>query len=101
MGGLIDEVLARVDESREDIGALALRLGNTYGGLSGMIIGEMSIQLAGLGGLVQRYAGAFQTGKLLAVIMCTSLFGVVTVGVLHLVQARFFPWVAATSGERR
>jgi len=67
----------------------------------GMIIGEMSIQLAGLGGLVQRYGDAFQTGKLLAVIVCTSLFGVVTVGVLHLVQAKFFPWVAATSGERR
>ncbi len=67
----------------------------------GMIIGEMSIQLAGLGGLVQHYGDIFQTGRLLAVIMCTSLFGVVAVAILHLIQAQFFPWVAATSGERR
>jgi len=67
----------------------------------GMIIGEMSIQLAGLGGLVQHYGDIFQTGRLLAVIVCTSLFGVVAVGILHLIQAQFFPWVTATSGERR
>lgn len=67
----------------------------------GMVIGEMSIQLAGLGGLVQHYGDIFQTARLLAVIMCTSLFGVAAVGTLHLIQAQFFPWVAATSGERR
>ncbi len=31
VGGVIDEALGRIEESREDIASLALRLGNTYG----------------------------------------------------------------------
>jgi ABC-type nitrate/sulfonate/bicarbonate transport system permease component len=67
----------------------------------GMIIGEYSIALAGLGGLAQSYGDAFQTAKLLAVIVCTSLFGVASVVVLQLIQARVFPWISGVSGERR
>jgi NitT/TauT family transport system permease protein len=67
----------------------------------GMIIGEYSIALAGLGGLAVAYGDAFQTARLLGVIVYTSLFGVLAVAVLQLLQRRFFPWIAGISGERR
>lgn len=67
----------------------------------GMIIGEMDMQLAGLGGLVANYGDAFQTADLFAVIICTSIFGVIFVAVLGLAQRRWFRWISETSGGRR
>lgn len=66
----------------------------------GMIIGEMDMQLAGLGGLVSNYGDSFQTPKLLAVILCSSFFGVAFVFGLKLLQALAFPWISDTSGPR-
>jgi ABC-type nitrate/sulfonate/bicarbonate transport system permease component len=67
----------------------------------GMIIGEYSIALAGLGGLAVSYGDAFQTARLLGVIVYTSLFGVLAVAILQLIQRRFFPWISGISGGRR
>jgi ABC-type nitrate/sulfonate/bicarbonate transport system permease component len=67
----------------------------------GMIIGEMDMQLAGLGGLVANFGDAFQTANLFAVIVCTSIFGVLFVGLLNVVQKRWFGWISETAGGRR
>jgi len=66
----------------------------------GMMIAEMEIRLVGLGGLVMEYGEQFQTAYLLAGIITSSLVGVVTAILLDWIQNRFFPWIAATSGER-
>ncbi|MGH2443196.1 MAG: ABC transporter permease [Chloroflexota bacterium] len=67
----------------------------------GMIIGEMDMQLAGLGGLVSTYGDSFQTSRLLAVILCSSAFGVFFVAGLKLLQKVAFPWIADTAGSRQ
>ena len=66
----------------------------------GMIIGEYSIALAGLGGLAVSYGDAFQTARLLGVIVYTSLFGVLAVVALQLIQRRFFPWITGVAANR-
>lgn len=66
----------------------------------GMIIGEIDVQAAGLGGLVLNYGDSFQTAELFAVILCTSIFGVLFVGVLGLIQKRWFPWIVETAGAQ-
>lgn len=66
----------------------------------GMIVAQMTMQLAGLGGLVLSYGNAFQTAHLLAGVVTSSVFGVVTVAAMDLVQKRAFPWIDGQRGLR-
>jgi ABC-type nitrate/sulfonate/bicarbonate transport system permease component len=66
----------------------------------GMIVSEMEVSLTGLGYLLITYGNSFLTGKLLAVVLIASLFGVGNVLLLKWVQARFFPWIAGLAAEQ-
>jgi ABC-type nitrate/sulfonate/bicarbonate transport system permease component len=70
-------------------------------GIVGMIIGEMDMALAGLGGLVADFGDSFQTSKLMAVIFCTSIFGVVFVVLLNFTERRRFAWIKETAGTQK
>jgi NitT/TauT family transport system permease protein len=70
-------------------------------GIVGMIIGEMDMALAGLGGLVADFGDSFQTSKLMAVIFCTSIFGVVFVALLNFTERRRFAWIKETAGSQK
>ncbi len=65
--------------------------------LIGVIIGEMSVSLKGLGGLIQEYGNSFQTASLLASIICSSIVGVIGTVVIELVRRRIAPW--STGGD--
>lgn len=69
------------------------------GGLAiiGMIVSEMEVSFTGVGWLLMNYGQNFDTGKLLALVIITSCFGLVNVAIVKGVQRRFFPWIAATS----
>jgi NitT/TauT family transport system permease protein len=60
--------------------------------LIGVIIGEMSVSLKGLGGLIQEYGNSFQTAPLLASIICSSIVGVIGTIIIELVRRRIAPW---------
>jgi ABC-type nitrate/sulfonate/bicarbonate transport system permease component len=60
--------------------------------LIGVIIGEMSVSLKGLGGLIQEYGNSFQTAALLASIICSSIVGVIGTVIIELVRRRIAPW---------
>jgi NitT/TauT family transport system permease protein len=64
----------------------------------GMIIAESEVSVTALGGLILFYGTQFQTAYLLAGIFTASFIGVIAISILGLVQARVFPWVAATTG---
>ncbi len=66
----------------------------------GMIIGEMDIALAGLGGLAATYGDAFRTNYLLAVVFSATVFGVIFVALLNLVQTKWYPWIAGVAGRQ-
>lgn len=66
----------------------------------GMIIGEIDVQTAGLGGLVANYGDSFQTAELFAVIITTSIFGVLFVWLLSLLEKRWFSWITEIAGAR-
>jgi NitT/TauT family transport system permease protein len=63
----------------------------------GMIVSEMEVSFVGLGFLLLHFGSAFETGRLLAVIAVSSLFGIANVIVVKWVQRRFFPWIAAVA----
>jgi ABC-type nitrate/sulfonate/bicarbonate transport system permease component len=67
----------------------------------GMIIAESEVSVTGLGGLILFYGIQFKTAYLLAGIFTASIIGVLAIASLGLIQARAFPWVAATTGGRR
>jgi NitT/TauT family transport system permease protein len=64
----------------------------------GMIVSEMEISFVGLGFLLVSFGNSFETGKLIAVVVVTSLLGVLNVTILKAVQARWFPWIAGVAG---
>jgi len=66
----------------------------------GMIVAEMTMQLSGLGGLVMNYGNAFKTAHLIAGVATSSLFAVIVLGVMDLIQGRLFPWIEGTSSQR-
>jgi NitT/TauT family transport system permease protein len=80
------------------LAGLRLALGHA---LIGMLIGEMDMQLAGLGGLAINYGNDFQTADLLAVIAVTSLFGILFVVLLKVIQNIYFPWILALARSRK
>jgi ABC-type nitrate/sulfonate/bicarbonate transport system permease component len=70
--------------------------------LIGMIIGELELAVTGLGGLIYDFGNQLRTDYLLAGICTASVVGVIAIGILAQVQARAFPWVAATTlGHQR
>ncbi|MDE3076338.1 MAG: hypothetical protein KGJ86_13015, partial [Chloroflexota bacterium] len=62
------------------------------------IVSEMEISFVGLGFLLVSFGNSFETGKLLAVVVVTSLLGVLNVTILKWVQATFFPWIVGSAG---
>jgi len=66
----------------------------------GVLISQMQMRLTGLGGLVISYGNRFQTAHLLAGVAVSSLFGVLSIGMLGVVQNRYFPWIRAIAGEQ-
>ncbi|MDE3103461.1 MAG: ABC transporter permease [Chloroflexota bacterium] len=67
----------------------------------GMIVSEMEVSLTGLGYLLITYGNSFLTGRLLAVVFISSMFGVANVMLVKWVQATFFPWIAGAAAEQR
>jgi ABC-type nitrate/sulfonate/bicarbonate transport system permease component len=67
----------------------------------GMILSGQEIGEAGLGGLTEDYGSYFLTGHLIAAIMSSTALVMTTFWALRRTQARFFPWIAATSAGRR
>jgi ABC-type nitrate/sulfonate/bicarbonate transport system permease component len=68
----------------------------------GMIVAELELAITGLGGLIYDYGNQLRTDYLLAGICTASFIGVIGIAILALVQARAFPWVAATTiGHQR
>lgn len=63
----------------------------------GMIVSEMEISFVGLGFLLVSLGNSFLTGQLLAVVVMTSLLGVLNVVIVKLVQAKWFPWIAGSA----
>jgi len=66
-----------------------------------MIVSEMEISFVGLGFLLVSFGNSFETGKLLAVVIVTSVLGVLNVTILKAVQSRWFPWIAGVAGAGR
>ncbi|MHB8630527.1 MAG: ABC transporter permease [Candidatus Limnocylindria bacterium] len=67
----------------------------------GMIVSEMEISFVGLGFLLVSFGNSFETGKLIAVVIVTSILGVLNVTILKMIQDRWFPWIAGVSGAGR
>jgi ABC-type nitrate/sulfonate/bicarbonate transport system permease component len=65
--------------------------------LIGMIIGEMEISISGLGGLIFNYGNEFKTAYLITGLLLSAMIGVTIAALLSLLQAKAFPWVAATT----
>lgn len=71
------------------LSGLRLALGRA---LVGAIGAELVASTAGLGWLIARYQGTFQTDKMLAVILIVALIGVVSTEVLKKTEAHFEAW---------
>jgi NitT/TauT family transport system permease protein len=67
----------------------------------GMILSGQEIGEAGLGGLTENYGSYFQTGYLIAAIVSSTALVMLAFWLLRRTQARFFPWITATSAGRR
>ena len=70
-------------------------------GAVGMILGGQEIGGSGLGGLVTVLGARSETASLVAAILTTTVLALFLFWALRQVQARVFPWIAATSAGRR
>jgi NitT/TauT family transport system permease protein len=70
---------------------LGFKLGMSHG-FKGVIIAEMIISYAGLGGLVSEYGGAFRTDHLLAVIITALVAVLVINGIFRILHRWLMPW---------
>ncbi len=70
-------------------------------GAVGMILGGQEIGGSGLGGLVTVLGTRSETAQLVAAILTTTALALFLFWALRQVQARVFPWIAATSAGRR
>lgn len=66
----------------------------------GVVVSEMEVSLVGLGYLLASYASGFQTSKLLAVFVISTIFGLVNVGILTLISRKWAPWIASEKRGR-
>jgi ABC-type nitrate/sulfonate/bicarbonate transport system permease component len=60
--------------------------------LIGMVLAQMEISVAGLGGIIINYGNAFKTAYLLAAVFTASLVGVIAAALLELIRRVAFPW---------
>jgi len=67
----------------------------------GMIISEIEVSMVGLGFLLTSFGNSFQTGKLFAVILVTSVLGVLSAAIVRLVEKRWFRWIGELSASQR
>jgi NitT/TauT family transport system permease protein len=63
----------------------------------GMIISEIEVSMVGLGFLLTSFGNSFQTSKLFAVILVTSLLGVLSAAIVRFVERRWFHWIGDLS----
>lgn len=70
-------------------------------GAVGMILGGQEIGQTGLGGLTSDFGSYSQTADLIATIATTTGLAIFLFWALRQLQARAFPWIAATSAGRR
>jgi len=70
-------------------------------GAVGMILGGQEIGGSGLGGLVTVLGARSETASLVAAILTTTVLALFLFWALRQLQARVFPWIAATSAGRR
>jgi NitT/TauT family transport system permease protein len=70
-------------------------------GAVGMILGGQEIGQTGLGGLTSNFGSYSQTADLVATIATTTTLAIFLFWGLRQLQARAFPWIAATSAGRR
>jgi ABC-type nitrate/sulfonate/bicarbonate transport system permease component len=70
---------------------LGFKLGMSHG-FKGVIIAEMIISYAGIGGLVSEYGGAFRTDHLLAVIITALVAVLVINGIFRIFHRWLMPW---------
>lgn len=70
-------------------------------GAVGMILGGQEIGQTGLGGMVTRFGAYSETADLVAAIGITTVLALFLFWALRQLQARAFPWIAATSAGRR
>lgn len=73
---------------------VGFRLGMSHG-FKGVILAEMIISYAGLGGLVAEYGGAFRTDHLLAAIFTALVSVIVINAVFEFLHRRLLPWRVA------
>lgn len=59
----------------------------------GMIIGEFEVSYSGLGYLLISFGESLQTGRLVGVVFLAAAIGLVQVGIIRIVEARFLPWI--------
>jgi ABC-type nitrate/sulfonate/bicarbonate transport system permease component len=70
-------------------------------GAVGMILGGQEIGQVGLGGLTSDFGSYSETSDLIATIITTTGLAILLFWGLRQLQARAFPWIAATSAGRR
>jgi len=59
----------------------------------GMIIGEFEVSYSGLGYLLISFGESLQTGRLIGVVFLSAMIGLVQVGIVRIIEARFLPWI--------
>lgn len=62
----------------------------------GMVVGEMEVSNVGVGWLLLQYGAGLQTAFLLGLITITSVFGVVNVTILKVIERTVFRWTTST-----
>lgn len=62
----------------------------------GMVVGEMEVSNVGVGWLLLQYGAGLQTAFLLGLICITSIFGVVNVTILKVIERTVFKWTVST-----
>jgi ABC-type nitrate/sulfonate/bicarbonate transport system permease component len=66
--------------------------------LIGVIIAEMDVSVKGLGGLITNFGDSFQTASLMAVLIASSMVGVIGTAVLEVLRRRIAPWATGARG---
>ena len=65
-------------------------------GIIGMVVGEMEVSNVGVGWLLLQYGAGLQTAFLLGLIAITSVYGVVNVTILKIIERTVFRWTVST-----
>jgi taurine transport system permease protein len=68
--------------------------------LQGMVIGELLLVAAGVGGLILQYTARYQAGQLYVVIGILLVEAVLLTRSFYWVERRLVPWVGRSGGGR-